>query len=69
MNPFLWGWLVPVPRWFQPYDGLAWFVYGCLERECRLNMEAWTHAWVHGCQPPGVGVRKSACRAAPYAPG
>lgn len=31
---------------------LAWFVYGCLEREHVLNLEALVAWWARGLAPP-----------------
>ena len=58
--------------WLQKHQNVGWFMYGCLEREQRLNLRAWSEEGQRACwpwlqaagNPPGI-ERKPDAQAAP----
>jgi len=44
-------WLDPTLWQTQRYHHLAWFLYGCVEREHLLNLDACTNWWVKALWP------------------
>ena len=55
-------WIELTLREAQRCHHLAWFLYGCVEREHRLNLDACMAWWIQAFMAPSASIRRASAR-------